>query len=105
MLIGEPGIGKTRTAQELTALAEAQGFQTLWGRCYEGEGAPPYWPWVQPLRSYIHQTDPERLYAQMGPGAADIAEIVPEVRDKSCPDWNPRPSWTRSKPAFAYSIR
>jgi len=20
----------------------------LWGRCYEGQGAPPYWPWVQP---------------------------------------------------------
>ncbi|MFQ6030583.1 MAG: AAA family ATPase, partial [Dehalococcoidia bacterium] len=82
MLIGEPGIGKTRTAEELTSLAEAQGFQTLWGRCYEGEGAPPYWPWVQPLRSYIQQVDPEQLYAQMGPGAADIAEIVPEVRSK-----------------------
>ena len=45
MLVGEPGIGKTRTAQELTALAEARGAQVLWGRCYEEQGAPPYWPW------------------------------------------------------------
>ena len=45
MLAGEPGIGKTRTAEELGMLAEHQGAQVLWGRCYEEEGAPPYWPW------------------------------------------------------------
>ena len=44
MLVGEPGIGKTRTAQELAAYAETRGTQVLWGRCYEEEGAPPYWP-------------------------------------------------------------
>ena len=44
MLAGEPGIGKTRTAQELASLAEQRGAQVLWGRCYEDDGAPPYWP-------------------------------------------------------------
>ena len=91
MLVGEPGIGKTRTAQELATIAERQGAQTLWGRCYEGEGAPPYWPWVQPIRTYVQHTDAERLRSEMGPGAADIAEIVPEVRDK-LPDLEPPPS-------------
>ena len=47
MLAGEPGIGKTRTAQELGAHAETLGTQVLWGRCYEEEGVPPYWPWLQ----------------------------------------------------------
>ena len=42
-LEGEPGIGKTRLLQELTASASKQGVQVLWGRCYEGEGAPPFW--------------------------------------------------------------
>lgn len=42
ILAGEPGIGKTRTTQELAALAGRQGIQVLWGRCYDGEGAPPY---------------------------------------------------------------
>ena len=41
MLAGEPGIGKTRTAQELAMLAEQRGAQVFWGWCYEGEGAPP----------------------------------------------------------------
>jgi len=82
MLAGEPGIGKTRTAQELAAHAETLGAQVLWGRCYEEEGTPPYWPWLQSLRSYIQQRDPEKLLSEMGPGAADIAEIVPELRHK-----------------------
>ncbi|MFQ6030472.1 MAG: AAA family ATPase, partial [Dehalococcoidia bacterium] len=49
MLVGEPGIGKTRTAQELANYAETLGAQALWGRCHEEEGAPPYWPWVQAI--------------------------------------------------------
>ena len=82
MLAGEPGIGKTRLAQELASHAESLGAQVLWGWCYEQQGAPPYWPWVQPIRSYIQQTDAESLGIQMGPGAADISEIIPEVREK-----------------------
>ena len=82
MLAGEPGIGKTRTAQELASHAETLGAQVLWSRCYEEEGAPPYWPWVQPIRSYIQQQAPKQLQAEMGSGAADIAEIVSEVREK-----------------------
>ncbi len=82
MLAGEPGIGKTRTAQELAAIAEQRGAQVWWGHCYEGEGAPPYWPWVQPIRSYVLQKDADQLRSEMGGGAADIAEILPEIRQK-----------------------
>jgi DNA-binding CsgD family transcriptional regulator/tetratricopeptide (TPR) repeat protein len=82
MLVGEPGIGKTRTAQELAAYAETRGAQILWGWCYEEEGAPPFWPWVQLLRAYVQQRDPEQLQLEMGPGAADIAEVISEVRGK-----------------------
>ena len=44
MLVGEPGIGKAHTAQELAEYAEGQGVQVLWGRCQESQGSPPYWP-------------------------------------------------------------
>jgi len=53
MLVGEPGIGKSRTAQELTTYAGLRGAQVLWGRSYEEQGVPPYWPWVQAIRSYV----------------------------------------------------
>ena len=52
LLAGEPGIGKTRTAQELVAYAGTQGVLAIWGRCPEEPGAPPYWPWLQLLRRY-----------------------------------------------------
>ena len=82
MLAGEPGIGKTRTAQELAAYAKEHGVQVLWGWCYEEEGAPPYWPWVQTMRSYVQQASREQLAAEIGLGAAAIADIVPEIRRK-----------------------
>jgi DNA-binding CsgD family transcriptional regulator/pterin-4a-carbinolamine dehydratase len=91
MLVGEPGIGKTRTAQELAAQAQASGVQTLWGWCYEQQGTPPFWPWVQLIRSYVHLKDPDQLRTEMGRGTADIAEIVPEVKQK-LPDLEPPPA-------------
>ena len=82
MLVGEPGIGKTRTTQELASYAESRGAQVFWGRCYEDEGTPPYWPWVQTMRSYVQQASREQLTAEIGSGAAAIAEIVPEILGK-----------------------
>jgi DNA-binding SARP family transcriptional activator/tetratricopeptide (TPR) repeat protein len=44
---GGAGMGKTRLAQEVARRAEARGFAVLWSWCYEGEGAPTFWPWQQ----------------------------------------------------------
>jgi len=81
-LVGEPGIGKTCIVQELTTYAGLRGAQVLWGRCYEEQGVPPYWPWVQAIRSYVRDVDPAQLSSEMGSGAADIAEVVSEVKDR-----------------------
>ncbi len=80
MLAGEPGIGKTRTAQELAGHAAGREAAVLWGRCHEEAGAPPYWPWVQILRAALRDADRD-LLADLGAGAGDIADIVPEMRD------------------------
>ena len=80
--MGEPGIGKTRTALELATYAGLRQAQVLWGRCYEGEGAPPYWPWVQDIRSYVRDVDSEQLRSEMGAGATDVAEVVSDVKEQ-----------------------
>jgi DNA-binding CsgD family transcriptional regulator len=82
LLAGEPGIGKTRLAEELAAQASARGALVLWGRCWEGEGAPAFWPWVQVVRAYVQAADPAALRQEMGAGAADVAELVPAVRER-----------------------
>ena len=82
LLVGEPGIGKTRVADELATYASLRGAQVLWGRCYESEGAPVYWPWVQVIRSYVHASDEATLRSEMGTGAADIAQVVSNIHDR-----------------------
>jgi DNA-binding SARP family transcriptional activator len=51
LLAGEPGIGKSRLANELIAHATARGARILVGRCWEAGGAPACWPWVQSVRA------------------------------------------------------
>ncbi len=85
LLVGEPGIGKTRTAEEISAEAARAGARVVSGRCYEGDGAPAFWPWVQVLRGCVHERDVARLRVELGPGGADLAELVPELR-QSFPD-------------------
>ena len=90
MLAGEPGIGKTRMAQELALRAEALGSRVLWGRCSSAQGAPSYWPWVQIIRTYLRGQDAEQITTDMGASAADIGEIVSEVKERF-PDLQPPP--------------
>jgi hypothetical protein len=82
MLVGEPGIGKTRLAQEALVYAQLRGAQTLWGRCYEAESAFPYMPFVEALRQYVATRPDEALRAELGNGASDVAKLVSEVRQR-----------------------
>src|SRR5918994_2187795 len=81
LLAGEPGIGKSRLAEELLARARDHGARVLVGRCWEAGVAPVYWPWVQALRSYIRENDQDALRSQLGGGAAELATILPELRE------------------------
>jgi tetratricopeptide (TPR) repeat protein len=49
VVVGEPGIGKTRLLEEIGTRAAAAGFRVAWGRSWDGEGAPPLDPWAQVL--------------------------------------------------------
>jgi DNA-binding SARP family transcriptional activator/tetratricopeptide (TPR) repeat protein len=78
---GEPGVGKSRLAEALAAHAHERGGRVLVGRCWEAGGAPAYWPWVQALRAYVRESDPEVLRSQVGRGSAELTAILPELRE------------------------
>src|SRR5438105_6031165 len=81
LVVGEPGIGKTRLVEELAREAGRPSAVTVWGRCWEGAGAPPYWPWVQVIRACLRVVADERVPGLAGPGAASLVQLVPEVRE------------------------
>jgi predicted ATPase len=89
LISGEPGIGKTALTEEFIAGVAERDARVLSGRCWESGGAPAYWPWVQCLRTLVGESEPGMLTTQLGVGAADLAEIVPELRQLN-PDL-PRP--------------
>ncbi len=68
MCSGEPGIGKTRMAEELALLATAKHVPSAWGRGVESEGAPPYWPWREVLRGTAEFVDVA--------GLAEVAQVT-----------------------------
>src|SRR5262245_14139562 len=80
LLSGEPGIGKSRTAGEIAALAAGRGTEVLTGRCYEDEGAPALWPWVQVLRGYARDRNDAELAAALGAEVTEVLQVVPELR-------------------------
>ena len=79
LVAGEPGIGKTGLARAFAQVAAANGALVLWGTAWEDGGAPPYWPWVQVLRSYGRQAGTEALAAAAGSQAALLAQLLPEL--------------------------
>ena len=68
---GEPGIGKTRVAQEASARAAAAGWRCVRARASEDEGCPPYWLFRQVVRDVAAIHDPRAGQR------ADLAIVAP----------------------------
>src|SRR5262249_62399842 len=82
LVAGEPGIGKSELADRLGSEAARRGAQVLWGRSWEGEGAPPYWPWAQIIRAHLEAGAGADLASLFGAATPYMAQIVPELRNR-----------------------
>jgi len=82
MLVGEPGIGKSRTIEEFAEQARSGGALVLTGRCFEGEWAPPYAPFAEAIAGYAEDAAPDALRADLGYSAPPVARLVPSLRER-----------------------
>lgn len=91
LVTGEAGIGKTHLLEQTAAWAAPRGAVCLWGRCWEGGGAPSYWPWIQVLRDAFEQVPEAR--SKLGSKTRWLASLVPEwaVSDDSASDRSVEP--------------
>jgi eukaryotic-like serine/threonine-protein kinase len=105
-LTGEPGIGKTRLADEAATHAASRGMRVYWGQCFEDGGAPAYWPWIQILRSLLqpdrHKSAPLAIAQEIG---QLIPELSPEGYSASAPPDDPKEARFRLFDAVAAVIR
>ena len=77
LIMGEPGIGKTRLADELYEACLRQGHATARSRCYAGQGQVAYAPVAEWLRSDAIRARWNSLTAEQ---AFELARLVPDIR-------------------------
>jgi len=81
LVAGEPGIGKTSLVAASAADAHAEGAVVLFGHCDE-EALVPFQPFVEALAQWVTCSPVAEIRAALGPQAADLALLVPEVRHR-----------------------
>ncbi|GAB1824131.1 ATP-binding protein [Herbidospora sp. RD11066] len=72
LVTGEAGIGKTTLVTGGVEEAKRAGALVLGGSCWQSDGAPGYWPWVQVIRAM--RRAPE--WSSVGADAAEVLAIL-----------------------------
>src|SRR3954454_8929043 len=79
LLVGDPGIGKTRLLAELVAHADARGHVVLSGSASEFEADLPFWVFVDALDEFVAGLEPRRLGSLDGQVRAELELALPSM--------------------------
>jgi ATP/maltotriose-dependent transcriptional regulator MalT len=79
VVLGEPGIGKTRIVSELAARADAAGQIVLSGSASELESDLPFWVFVDALDEYVAGLDPRRFESLEDDVRAELGRVLPSL--------------------------
>jgi class 3 adenylate cyclase len=82
LVVGEPGIGKTRLVEEATTYAALRGARVCWGHSYEGDVGAPYLPFVEALRAYTRSIPDDVLRDELGSNGSEVATLVSELHER-----------------------
>jgi tetratricopeptide (TPR) repeat protein/transcriptional regulator with XRE-family HTH domain len=80
MLVGEPGIGKTRLLQEAAQWGASLGYTVLEGGCQRRSGEEPYSPVLDALARYIDRQSDDTLSASLE-GCSWLVRLLPELAE------------------------
>jgi len=77
LLAGEPGVGKTRLAQEVMLAARNRDWLVASGRCYEPQEVVAYFPFREAL-SAAYAAAPPAVRAELPRRWPEVARLLPE---------------------------
>jgi hypothetical protein len=81
LVLGDPGVGKTRLAAALAEHAAGLGARVIWTRGW-GRAAPAYWPWVEVVRGLSQDLDGATLRRELGSAADQLLRLAPELAER-----------------------
>jgi eukaryotic-like serine/threonine-protein kinase len=82
VILGEPGIGKTRHAAAAATEAHAQGATVVLARC-PPEAVVPFEPWVRAIGELAKAGDEAWRQSLAGEAGPELASLVPELSGHS----------------------
>jgi hypothetical protein len=81
LVAGEAGIGKTALVTVVAERAVEEGVRVVWGRCWQGGGAPPFWPWGRVVDELCRGRDRDVLERELGAGAGWLGLMAPQLKE------------------------
>ncbi len=79
LLVGEPGIGKTRVCTELAAIARRRGARVWNGRCPPVDQPIAFWPWQQLARHGSSARELQAVRSLSAPQRDALSAIMPDL--------------------------
>lgn len=76
---GPAGIGKTRLVERFADEIGSSGVDVYWGRCWDAQGTPPFWPWPELLQGFVDRRGLQQARSMAQAGLAHLAALLPEL--------------------------
>lgn len=92
VISGEPGIGKSRLALEIEAVAQKHGFIAAVGHSYPGSDMPSAWPWTQVIRQLIVSIPSDDTSESSNTHSGHQSKTITEIGDPDGMDGSDRRS-------------
>jgi DNA-binding winged helix-turn-helix (wHTH) protein/tetratricopeptide (TPR) repeat protein len=82
LISGEPGVGKTRLADEVAVAANAKGMALLVGHCSDHDEAVAYLPFVEILENFTDRgSNLDSLRRAVGEQGPELARLLPKLKN------------------------